>query len=198
MDFPPTPSRDIRSRRDCSFGPTPASRCIVRNFPTSKRCRRAGVLLVTTWNGIVYFGFGVHGMTHELSDFGGSMLHIDRTSIHTAMREFSEETLDIFNPLTMEDIKNSPVIYDDYNLIMFLVTSVDPDEVGTKFLARYEKIVNDERSNRCYRELPELCEITWLTWKELQEVIRVKKSPNLLYEKVRSFLEKAGDLSEIL
>ena len=84
------------------------------------RPQRAGVIMYTIINDEVLFGMGLDTRTHDITDFGGGVSYkIDKNAIIGALREFREETLEIFNKINMDDIMNSKVIYDENNLIIF-------------------------------------------------------------------------------
>src|SRR6185437_730049 len=82
---------------------------------------RAGLILYTRVKGDLWFGLGVDRQSGELTDFGGGVSYKRRHDEHViagALREFNEETLNILK-LTMDDVKDCPVLYDNNMLIMF-------------------------------------------------------------------------------
>lgn len=172
----------------------PNVRTFVKNLDLGAvKPRRAGVIIYTIHNGTTYFGFGLDAKYHDLTDFGGSVRYDtdtkgnhgkDSNVVAGALREFQEETLGIFKPLTYEDVQNCPVVYDKDNLIIFLHLSVDPDQVSQKFLLKHEKTKESE-----------VCNISWLTWPELQAGIA---NPSNLFTRVQRFLKRVGDFSFLL
>jgi hypothetical protein len=153
--------------------------------------QRAGVIIYTVIDGAIYFGLGLDARTHDLTDFGGTIHYQhDRDVITGALREFQEETLEIFDPLTLNDIKHCPVIYDNNNLIIFIHLKVDPDLTSKIFNRRYTDVVSSE-----LRETPEVCGITWLTWEEFQQSIH---SHGIMFNRVQRFLARAEDFSYLL
>lgn len=103
--------------------------------------QRGGVIIYTVVNGSIYFGLGLDSRTHDLTDFGGGIIYkTDRNVVIGALREFNEETLDIFEPITIDDIKQCPVIYDDNNLVIFIHMNIDPDTTCLAFSEKYKKI----------------------------------------------------------
>lgn len=171
--------------------------------------QRAGVIVYTVVNNAIYFGLGVDSKTHDLTDFGGGVLYdIDGNAIIGAMREFHEETLEIFDKITPEDIKNCPVLYDEHNLIIFVHIDVNPDEVSKNFNIKYKAIVEEnnrlkvENKNNIDKDkpmhkiyYPEVCAITWLSLKDFQLII---KKEGTLFVRVRRFLNNADDFYYLL
>jgi hypothetical protein len=157
---------------------------------TNVRPQRAGVILYTVLDGIVYFGLGLDSKTHDITDFGGTVQYrADGNAINGALREFQEETLEIFEPFTVDNINNCSVIYDTVNLIIFIRVQIHPNLVSFAFHKRY-KYVYDRDTYR-----PEVCDIVWLNLDEFQAAI---KEAGVMFSRVRRFLNKAGDLTTIL
>lgn len=148
--------------------------------------QRAGVIIYTVYNDMVYVGMGVDMKTHDLTDFGGGISYKkDRNVVAGALREFNEETLGIFRKLSIEDVMTSAVLYDDtYNLIIFLHIDVDPNVVSEKFLNRFNEVPKAE-----------ICGIQWLTWEEFQKHVN---TPGIIFSRVQKFLKRAGDFSSLL
>jgi len=186
------------------FGRSTVIKTTVQNLNVEcVKPQRAGVIIYTVVEGATFFGLGLDSRTHDLTDFGGGVIYkIDKNVINGALREFEEETLQIFEEITPEDIKKCPVIYDDKNFIIFIHLSIDPDVVCSSFNARHETFMEHNRSQRIkyegsrrkFRD-PEICGITWLTWEEFQRAI---KSEGIIYSRVQRFLNKAGDFSYLL
>lgn len=157
--------------------------------------QRAGVIIYTVINGAIYFCLGLDSKTHDLTDFGGGVVYkTDGNVVSGALREFTEETLDIFETITIEDIKQCPVIYDENNLIIFIHMNIDPDTTCFVFHEKYKKIVAGSNTKRKYRE-PEVCGFTWLTWEEFQHSIKEK---GIMFSRVQRFLSRADDFSYLL
>lgn len=152
--------------------------------------QRAGVIMYTVVEGAAYFGLGLDSRTHDLTDFGGGVVYThDKNVINGALREFEEETLQIFETLKHEDIKNCPVVYDNNNLIIFMHLNVDPDEISSRFNEKYKEYIETNKKE------PEVCGITWLTWEEFQESIN---DDDIMFYRVRKFLNRANDFSYLL
>lgn len=148
--------------------------------------QRAGVIMYTVHNDMVYVGMGIDMKTHDLTDFGGGISYKkDRDVITGALREFHEETLGIFRKLNYDDISSSAVLYDDiYNLIVFIYIDVDPNIISERFLTSFTTAAKAE-----------ICGIEWLTWEDFQKHIN---TPGIIFSRVQKFLKRAGDFSYLL
>lgn len=83
--------------------------------------QRGGVIIYTCVGNNIYFGMGLDSRTHDLTDFGGRIKYrTDGNAIRGALREFREESLEIFDTLSVEDVKHCPVLCDSDDLIIFI------------------------------------------------------------------------------
>lgn len=154
--------------------------------------QRAGVIPYVVYNGVTYFGLGLDAQTHDLTDFAGSVFYQnDKTAVNGALREFKEETLDIFQDFDIQDIQDCRVIYDPMNLIIFIHLDVHPDEVSAAMSKRYAEIT----STASNAWAPEVCGITWLTCEEFQRSIH---EHGTLFTRVRKFLARAENFIDLL
>lgn len=169
----------------------PSVRCIYANNLdiTIVKPRRAGVIIYTEINNKIYFGMGLDTMTHDLTDFGGGVMYNkDGDALSGALREFHEETLEIFDKITTADIQRCLVIHDANNLIVFIHMDVDPETVCAVFNDAFSKML----AKKFYAEV---CGITWLSWEEMQWSI---KNSGIMYSKVKNLLLNAGDFIQYL
>jgi hypothetical protein len=151
--------------------------------------QRAGIIMYTVCKDATYFGLGLDDRTHDLTDFGGTVRYkLNENAITGALREFQEETLEIFEPLTKDMIQNCPVIYDECNLIIFVHVQVDPDSACKAFNEKYRSLADKF-------PCPEVCGIMWLSWEEFRRNI---KEHGDLYPRVQKFLSRADDFSYLL
>ena len=149
--------------------------------------KRAGIILYTYHDNVLYFGVGLDSTYHDLTDFGGTVVYrTDKNVIRGAIREFEEETLGIFDTITYEDIRNCPVLYDKNNLIIFLRLDICPNDISKRFNDAYIKNTNIN---------PEVCSITWLNLDDLNNSI---KNDDIIFNRVKNFLRRAGDFLHIL
>ncbi len=175
-------------------------KALVKDIDLEKvKPKRAGVIMYTTYNGVLYFGLGVDQKSHDLTDFGGGVYYTgDRNAVRGALREFDEETLSIFKNITPEEISHCLSIYDENNLIIFVRIAMNPDLVSKTFNETYNTItlaheLSDTKPKKS--QIPEVCSITWLTWEELQYCIN---EPGIIFSRVRCFLKSAGNFGNLI
>jgi len=160
------------------------------------RPQRAGVIMYTIIKDEVFFGMGLDTRTHDITDFGGGVSYkIDKNAIIGALREFREETLEIFNKINMDDIMNSKVIYDENNLIIFIYITYDPVKICYKFNEKYNNIIENTNNLFKHKNKPEVCGIIWLNISEYNYSI---KTIGIMFTRVKKFLEKIDDITKIL
>jgi len=203
IDFYKSNNRGVERNREKKER-EPIIKTMVKNLNMENvKPHRAGVIIYTVINDAVYFGLGLDARTHDLTDFGGGVMYkSDLNPINGALREFREETLNIFEEITNEDIAESIVLYDNRNLIIFIHMDLDPNSVSLAFNNKYASVVQqnaDFSSRKSKRSSgkndPEVCGITWITWEELQIAIN---RPGILYTKVQKFLANANNFGQLL
>lgn len=161
------------------------------NFSKTK-AQRAGFILYTLYKGNIYFMIGVDSKTHELTDFAGSVKYkTDRHVLSGAIRELQEETLDVFEPITYDDVKECITIYDNNNLVIFMPVALDPDTICREFNDKYRETVERKR----FSSEPEVCGLTWL---DIDEFIFHIKNPGVIYSRIQTLLLNAGDFLKLL
>ncbi len=160
------------------------------NFSKTK-VQRAGFILYTLYKGNIYFMIGIDSKTHDLTDFAGGIKYkTDRHVLAGAFRELHEETLDMFDPVTYDDVKECITIYDDNNLIIFMPISLDPDTICREFNDKYR----EARERKKFDE-PEVCGVTWL---DIDEFVFHINTPGVIYSRIQTLLSKAGDFLKLL
>jgi hypothetical protein len=92
-----------------SIGKNPPKRVRDINWHDRKFIR-AGIIPIINQGGIRFFGFGVENGVAAIGDFGGHREKIDKDALDTAIREYSEEALNIFGEFTREMLQNCHVI----------------------------------------------------------------------------------------
>lgn len=161
---------------------------------TELKGQRCGVILYTVVDGKTFFGLGVDSRTHDLTDFAGGVDNNDDNLVSAALREFNEETLEIFDDLTVKDVNHCAVIHDQKNLIIFVRTELHPELISRTFNQRYRHL-DEHFSAICRKFKPEVCGITWLTWEQLQHAYR---ETQIIFSRVKNFLYRAEDFSYLL
>jgi len=167
---------------------------IVKNFDLDNlKPQRAGVIMYTIIDNTVYFGMGLDTKTKDITDFGGGVSYkTDYNAIYGALREFQEETLSIFKKINIDDIVNSPVIYDLNNLIIFIYVELNPTDICNKFNEKFIKISNQKLTKK---NEPEVCGIVWLNFEQLDFCI---KTNGIMFYRVKKFLLKLTNIKNIL
>ena len=147
---------------------------------------RAGIIMYTKINNEFYFGLGIDNASKEITDFGGGISYKERDKnvILGALREFKEETLNIL-PLNYVDVIDSPVIYNNNNLIIFKYVEDDPDLLRHWFLDAYRQSI----------DIPEVCDIIWMNTNELKQCIMTRGK---MFFRVQNFLQKSGNFYWLL
>lgn len=167
---------------------------------TAKQCimagitpERAGVILYTVYQKQLYIGLAVDSASHDLTDFGGRVYYdADLNCITGSLREFHEETLGIFDPISADLVEDYTTVYDNNNLIMFLHLNVNPNTVSEKFLSVHNKHVT-LMGDSAHRNL-EVCGITWLT---ISAFIAAVDKYGTIYERVRKVLQHVKDWRQV-
>jgi hypothetical protein len=167
---------------------------VVKNFDLDNlKPQRAGVIMYTIIDNTAYFGMGLDTKTNDITDFGGGVSYkTDYNAIYGALREFQEETLCIFKKIHIDDIANSPVIYDLNNLIIFIYVELNPTDICNKFNEKFIKISKQKLNNK---NEPEVCGIVWLNFEQLDFCI---KTNGIMFYRVKKFLLKLTNIKKIL
>jgi len=154
---------------------------------------RAGVIPYVIINGHIYFCLGVDRRSQEFTDFGGGVsFYVDRDPVATALREFKEESKEVFGPenYAPENYLQSLCLLRKFNcrgkveyrtehqhmLIIF-------QEVSPLYLAT----ACSDFQARVRPHKDEVSEIVWITEAQLQGLIYAPTKTRL-YEKVRKFI----------
>jgi len=124
-------------------------------------CERAGVILYTVEEGEIYYGLGLDSEYLELTDFAGSVSRKDRDAVEAALREFREETLDIFGELPRERSLRATALWDGKNLVLLVRCLSSRSLVSALFRARCS-----------LAKKPEVKEILWFSAGELSRLLQ--------------------------
>lgn len=146
---------------------------------------RGGFIIYTVVNGVMYFGLGLDRDTHDLTDFGGGIKD-DPNCVLGAIREFQEESLDIFEGINFEAVKDCLAVVNKFNLIIFIHINEHPNEISRRFNEKHE-LAKDLN--------PEVCGITWLTKMEFRQSI---SEQGIIFVRVKNFLNEAGEFLNYL
>lgn len=71
---------------------------------------RAGIIPQVRQGNTVFYAFSLDNCVGAIGDFGGHIEPVDRDGLDTAIREYSEESLNVFGVFTRDDLMDCPVI----------------------------------------------------------------------------------------
>jgi len=143
---------------------------------------RAGIIFYILDGQNISFALGTDSKTHELTDFSGSVKYSKgETCIEGALREFEEETLGIFGKIAVEEISDFYAIYDEDNMVIFIMLEASQNTIRKAFNEKIKNIKN-----------PEICSIFFITSNQFRYLIRKTFKEHVIYEKLRKFLYKSN------
>lgn len=152
--------------------------------------KRAGVIPYVNYEGEILFCLGRDTSSYNLTDFGGGVKKEDRNPIEGGLREFREESLNVFGEIDITNIKDNIVVYCQNMMIIFVEFKVNPRIIIEKFKSRVQKEKN-----------PEVCDITWISKDEMLQIIqkwRNHRLDKIMYSRVRKLLNKTVNVIEQL
>lgn len=94
---------------------------------------RAAFIPVAVTSNTTFYGLGLTSGTASLSDFGGKWEPQDYDLLDTALRELSEESLDMINPPSSSVLPNLPVLEGKDTALIFLPYKGDPWKLSSNF-----------------------------------------------------------------
>lgn len=130
---------------------------------------------------IRFYCLGLDYSSGDITEFSGKVDKKDHDIIDTSLREFQEETRNVFPPITREDLisQNVNVLYDNLALIIFVRVDVDMldivdrfDNYSQPFIDRYEEEAT---------LIPELSTLIWLTEAQLSISLEQNNVPPVLF-----------------
>lgn len=157
------------------------------------RPARAGVILYTKVNDEYYFALGEDTLSSEYTDLGGGVSYkenADKNVIFGALRELYEESLGIFGPIGYDDVVNSLVLYNSFNLIIFKYITNPMADVVSAFRIQYN--INTVKYPTI---IPEVSNIIWFNQNEFKNIIMKR---GRLFHRIQNFLQKAGNFYWLL
>jgi len=121
---------------------------------------RAGIIPYTEQNGILFFAFGLDCNIASLGDFGGHYEPSDNDLLDTAIREYREESLNVFGSITRDSLKNC-YAFEGPETIEILLHVTPPFYQYTEI---FNNIIKDHKQH-------EIQNIIWLSRRQLLNVI---------------------------
>ena len=123
---------------------------------------RAGIIPYVKYKNKILYALGVDSVSGQLTDFGGRFdKKKDKNIKDTAIREFREESLNVFGILTIENIKPNLTFSLNNSTETFVEIFVNPIKAKKEFIAL---------KNNKYL-LSEISDICWLTEDQLEEIV---------------------------
>ena len=129
--------------------------CYIKNLPHKEYIRSGVIPYKKLSNGNNEFCFGIDSKHLSVGSFSGS-LKKGESVVDAGLREFSEESLGVFDIIDKKDIMNCIAVYDDLQVIMFLPINWTSG-LNEKFLKR--KTYTSEMSSLVFYEYEELFNI---------------------------------------
>lgn len=146
---------------------------------------RGGVIPYTIYEGKTYFCLGQDTASNDLTDFGGGIKKTENR-IDGALREFKEESLNVFGDINKESILDQIILYSSKMLILLIKFEVNPQIIKDTF----QQLTKNESKL-------EINDIFWLSKDELLKIIQSEipielfNSNKIMYTKVRYFLQNS-------
>lgn len=117
---------------------------------------RAGIIPMIEQNGVRFFAFGVENGVAAIGDFGGHVERHDRDALDAAIREYREESLNVFGEITREMLQDCYVL-DGVDTAEILFPVVGPLYQYTK---RFNELVGDNLQH-------EVQSVIWMSRRQL-------------------------------
>lgn len=124
---------------------------------------RAGIIPIIIQGGIKFYGFGIEEKIASIGDFGGHRETKDKDALDTAIREYSEEALDVFGKLNREMLQELEVLDGVDTAEILLPLTGDMYQYTILFREILEKIPNNNKH--------EVQNVIWLSREQLLKAI---------------------------
>jgi hypothetical protein len=157
------------------------------NWNSSKYIR-AGIIPYVEQNGIRFYGFSIDNEIAQLGDFGGHREIIDRDVLDTAIREYEEESLNLFGVLNRDDLQDC-VILDGVDTIEILVPV---SGFFYQYTNRFRQMITGDTRHEAQN-------VVWLTRKQVLKIIDGQHTAVAstkiyqMYDRIRDVLHRNRD-----
>lgn len=150
----------------------------------NKKYIRAGIIPYIEEKGIRFYAFGLENCFATIGDFGGHKEKRDHDALDTALREYVEESLNVFGILTRDKVKDCVVI-DGKDTAEILVPVEGP---MFQYSNKFKQLIGSN-------PLHEVQNIVWLSRKQLLLAIDSQgekyegTKPYLMYGRIRDTID---------
>lgn len=117
---------------------------------------RAGFIPICFQGGMLFFGLAVDSRNNVLTDFGGHKENFDMDLLDTALREYKEESYEIFGTLSRDSVQNFEVLEGEDTVEILLPVH----EPFYHYSSLFAETVKDKKDN-------ESSKIVWLSRRQL-------------------------------
>jgi len=161
-----------------------------------KRIRGGIILYCIHPNGTTMLGMGIDRISKEITDFGGGIKR-DETFIEGSLREFNEESLDVFC-----DVVTHELLEDSYGIVgknLIIIFAKVPYEI---YYQRTELFTQKYLNSVSMSKSVEVIAIVWIKREILEKLIEDNKNSfedkNNLYKVVKSVLKETKEVFDML
>jgi hypothetical protein len=141
--------------------------------------KRAGIIPVVERDGTLFFGFSVSTWDGAMGDFGGGREKSDVDALDTALREYSEESFNVFGVLTRDMLQDCLVIQTPQTIEIIVPVPGPFYQYTERFREILRHQPNDEVQN-----------IVWVSRAQLILILNQHTSSKLylIYDKIEAVL----------
>jgi len=139
--------------------------------------RRVGMIPVIEQGKILFFGFCIEPLIGAISDLGGHRDAEDIDGLHTLIREYQEESFNIFGTLTKDMLQDCLVLENKRNLEL-LIPLKGP---FYKYTERFHQLLGSNTEHEAQN-------IIWLSQQQLLNTIDTQEESYSMYGKLYNIL----------
>ena len=127
---------------------------------------RAGIIPYQIIGKHIVFAFGLDGNNNSIVDFGGHIEKIDQDLIETAIREYSEESFNVFGSLTRQRLTGCDILQGHDTIEILYPVNCNIYQISKLFKQLASANYNHETRN-----------IVWLTLNQVKIICDSKYYP---------------------
>jgi len=145
---------------------------------------RAGIIPYTIINNIVFFAFALESNLASIADFGGHRESFEKDALDSAIREYAEESLNVFGILNRDIVQDNYVIEGEDTAQILL--PISPNNLYNYSIS-FKNLIKDDIKHEAQN-------IIWLTKNQLFSIIHLNNTKNttfiLMYYRIHKVIEK--------